>query len=312
MSRTDELPADQRAALSLLLRQRTSYAQLAGLLGISERAVHDRAQAALAVLAPREARGLPSQRREQIGDYLLGQQNTVPERLATRTYLNSSEPARAWAAAIVRELTPLASVPLPEIPAGADAGDLAERAASPLVGSASASASPRRTSPPSSRLGGALLLGVIVAAVVVAVVLLTGGGGSSSHTNTSATTTRANTTTGPAVDARLVLKPPDPRSRSIGGIDVLSEGSKRAFYIEAEHLPPSRGFFYALWLYNSPHSFRPLSKSPPVGSNGRLAGGALLPAEAADYHEIRLTRETSTHPTHPGPVVLRGPFSVGG
>lgn len=146
--------------------------------------------------------------------------------------------------------------------------------------------------------------------MVVAVVLLTGG---SSHTSTTAkTTTAAKTTTGPTVDARLALKPVDPKSRSIGGIDVLSEGSKRAFYIEVEHLPPSRGFFYALWLYNSPHSFLPLSKSPPVGSNKRLAGGALLTAAAANYREILLTRETSTHPTHPGHVVMRGPFSVGG
>ena len=53
MSRLDELPPDQRAALSLLLRQRKSYAEVATLLGISERAVHDRAHAALAVLAPR-------------------------------------------------------------------------------------------------------------------------------------------------------------------------------------------------------------------------------------------------------------------
>jgi len=317
MSRTDELPPDQRAALLLLLRQPTSYAELARLLGIPERAVHDRAHAALAVLAPREARGLPAERREQVGEYLLGQQSSVSERLATRTYLNASEPARAWARAIVAALTPLASVALPEIPTGASApagapetAGLAERAASPLV--PDGGAAPARTAPPSSRLGGALLLIVIAAAVIIAVVLLTGSGGKShAHTTTSAAATGAKTKGGPAVDARLALTSPDPKSRSIGGVDVLSEGEKRAFYVEAERLPPSKGFFYALWLYNSPHSFLPLSKAPPVGSNKRLAGGALLPAEAANYHEILLTRETSTHPTHPGHVVLRGRFTVG-
>jgi len=95
-------------------------------------------------------------------------------------------------------------------------------------------------------------------------------------------------------------------------VDVISEGSKRAFYIEAEHLSPSRGFFYAVWLYNSPSSFLPLSKSPPVGSSKRLAGGALLPTNAGSYREMLVTRETSTHPRRPGPVVLRGPFSLGG
>jgi hypothetical protein len=49
-----------------------------------------------------------------------------------------------------------------------------------------------------------------------------------------------------------------------------------------------------------------------VGSNGKLAGGALLPSNAAEYHEILITRETNPHPTTPGQVVLRGTFSLGG
>src|SRR5437867_1538873 len=62
MSRLDDLPPDQRAALSLLLLQGKNYAEVARLLHIGERAVHDRAHAALAVLAPREAAQLPSSR----------------------------------------------------------------------------------------------------------------------------------------------------------------------------------------------------------------------------------------------------------
>ena len=77
MSRLDELPHDQRAALSLLLRQRKSYSEVASLLGIPEHAVHDRAHAALAVLAPRQARELTPECRHEIGDYLLGQQAAV-------------------------------------------------------------------------------------------------------------------------------------------------------------------------------------------------------------------------------------------
>ncbi len=86
MSRLDELPPDQRAALSLLLRQRKSYAEVAELLGIAEQAVHDRAHAALAMLAPRRARELTPEHRREIGDYLLGQQPGVAERLRTRAY----------------------------------------------------------------------------------------------------------------------------------------------------------------------------------------------------------------------------------
>ncbi len=46
------------------------------MLGIAERAVHDRAHAALAVLAPARGAALEPGRREEIGEYLLGQQAT--------------------------------------------------------------------------------------------------------------------------------------------------------------------------------------------------------------------------------------------
>ena len=50
MADLDSLPADQRAALQLLLKQGQSYDQLAVLLGIGPDAVRDRAHAALAAL----------------------------------------------------------------------------------------------------------------------------------------------------------------------------------------------------------------------------------------------------------------------
>src|SRR5207245_182293 len=119
MSRLDDLPPDQRAALSLLLRQGKVYAEVATMLQIGERAVHDRAHAALAVLAPREARELTPERREEIGDYLLGQSGGVARRLRARRLLDDSPAAQAWARAVAGELAPLASGPLPEIPDGA-------------------------------------------------------------------------------------------------------------------------------------------------------------------------------------------------
>jgi hypothetical protein len=171
---------------------------------------------------------------------------------------------------------------------------------------------------PSSRLGGALLLAGIVAAVVVAVILLTSGG--SSHARSTASSGAAATSgakagatgSGPKVDQRLTLRSPNAGSSTIAAVEILSESGKRAFYIAAEHLPPSRGFSYVVWLYNSPTSVEPLSKAPAVGSNERLAGGALLPENAGNYHEMLITRETASHPTHPGPVALQGAFSLGG
>src|SRR5437763_5985855 len=94
MSRLDDLLPDQRAALSLLLRQHKRYAEVAALLQISERAVHDRAHAALAMLAPRQARELTAARREEIGDYLLRQRSGPAQQMHTRSLLDSSPPAR--------------------------------------------------------------------------------------------------------------------------------------------------------------------------------------------------------------------------
>jgi Sigma-70, region 4 len=332
MSRLDELPPDQRAALSLLLNQRKSYAAVAAMLDIPQRAVHDRAHAALAVLAPGQARAVPAERRMEIGDYMLGQQPGVAERLSTRAFLGDSEAGRAWARGLAAELAPLAGAALPDIPssqpgnqpaAPASAGKTAGAnggAQEPSSEAGHDTASARMAaSLPSSRLGGAVLLGAILAGVIVAVVLLAGGGGGShpkrtvaSSTATSANSKASTGASGPKIDNRLTLKSPSSSSAAIGAVEILSEGGKRAFYMAAEHLAPSKGFSYVIWLYNSPTSFEGLSKAPAVSSDGRLVGGALLPSNAGSYHEILITRETTSRPAKPGTIVLRGPFSLGG
>jgi hypothetical protein len=314
----DELPPDQRAALSLLLLQHKTYAEVAALLGIPERAVHDRAQAAIVVLAPGRARELTPASRQEIGDYLMGQQPGVAERLRTRALLNSSEPARAWAADVAAQLAPMAGSSMPDIPTGPvgpaapgpqRVGDLSS--SPPSSGGAGAPSASSASSQRSSRVGGAILLAVLVAAIVVAVVLLTGG---SSAKKTNATTPGQTastvTKTGPTIDDQIALKPAKPGVKSVGAAYVLSEGAKRAFFIDAQNLPLPRGFYYAIWLYNSPTSFVPVTKSSAVNSKHRLEGISPLPANAAEFHEVLLTRETSPRPTRPGRVVLRGPLSL--
>lgn len=322
MSRLDDLPPDQRATLSLLLRSRKSYADVAALLQIPERAVHDRAHAALTVLAPAHARALSAAQRAELADYLLGQRTGVAERLATRTYLDGSEPAREWANALADELRPLAGGSLPEIPAApaapATAGDTESPPQPPSP--------PGRALPPapSSRRAGALLLAalVVVVAVVVVVVVDGSGGGSSSGSSTSTSGTTSSTAGGtrsPATgasegrakeDRRISLSSPDPSSNAVAVAEVLSEGGQYAFYLAAEHLPPSKGFYYAVWLYNSPSSFEALSRVPTVGSSGNVQGGALLPKDAGKYHTMLVTRETESRPASPGSIVLRGAFGL--
>jgi hypothetical protein len=216
MSRLETLPPDLQAALSLLLRQRQGYAPLARMLGIEERAVHDRAHTALGLLAPRKARQLTAAQREQVGEYLLGQQSPV-QQADTRAFLESSPAGRAWAQALATELTPLAGAAgLPEIPsAELTPAPSARPAATPRPQPAAtprpqpaatprpqpaANPSPARpaapeteppasTAPPppaatqpqgtgSSRTGGAILLGALAVVVIVAVVLIVSGGGS--------------------------------------------------------------------------------------------------------------------------------------
>src|SRR5580692_8432303 len=107
MSRLDSIPPDLSAVLSLLLRRGKRYAEVAGMLGIEERAVHDRAHSALALLAPSQARGLSAAEREQLGEYLLGQQSALAAD-QTQDFLAGSPAGRAWAQALAGELAALA------------------------------------------------------------------------------------------------------------------------------------------------------------------------------------------------------------
>jgi len=173
--------------------------------------------------------------------------------------------------------------------------------------------------PPTSRRAGALLLGAILAVIVVVVTLVvSGGGGGGSHSATTAgagtTGSGSGTSTGAGeahVDKQLNLVSPDPASNAVGLVEVVSQGGKQAFLVTAEHLPPTGGgFFYAAWLYNSPSEARVLGRAPPVGSNGQLQAVGALPTDAGKYRQMLITRETSAKPSHPGPIVLNGPFSL--
>jgi Anti-sigma-K factor rskA, C-terminal/Sigma-70, region 4 len=171
-----------------------------------------------------------------------------------------------------------------------------------------------------SRRGGALLLAAIAVVIVVVVVLVSGGGGSSNtntgtHASTHTTTTSSKKTGSgktPAVTNQLTLTPTESGSKAVGLAEVLAEGSQHAIIVAAEHLPPSHGFYYLVWLYNSPTSATPIGRAPTVSSNGRLQGGALLPGNAGAYSQILITRETAKNPTKPGQTVLSGKFSLGG
>jgi hypothetical protein len=331
VSRLDDLPPDLRAVLSLLLRQHKGYTDVAGLLGIQEGAVHDRAHAALALLAPRQARALTAEEREEIGEYLLAHQ--APQRqLETRALLERSSSAQQWAHALAQELAPLAAEPLPEIPHARydPALESPQERSEPSSRMPGGRRSPASARPAISRTGGAIVLGALAAAVVVVVVLIVGVGGGGSGatsstgtstgaahtTSTTTTTSTSGTSTTPAkpkIGKPLQLTPPEPgTSKAVGVAYVLSQGSKRAFYLITQGLEPTTGgAFYAVWLEGTTAASVALGSLPPLSSSGHTEGGGALPANAASFDRIVVTRETNHHPVSPGTTALTGPFTLG-
>jgi hypothetical protein len=122
MTGLDALPADQKAVLQLLRRQGKAYDELSGLLGVEADAVRSRAYDALDALAG-GAGELNTERRQQVGDWLLGQQGP-DEAGATRSFVEGSVAGRAWARTVAAELAPIAGDRLPEIPADSAAPDV--------------------------------------------------------------------------------------------------------------------------------------------------------------------------------------------
>lgn len=360
MSRLESIPPDLSAVLSLLLRRGKRYGEVAGMLGIEERAVHDRAHAALALLAPAQARGLSAAERERLGEYLLGQQSAAAAS-QTRDFLASSAAGRAWAQALTGELAPLATArALPPIPAARETPSrtAADRAvasspptrepASPREPVSAPSAPEAKSQPSSSRVGGAVVLGALAAIAIVVVLLIVGigGGGGSAHTTSqpsaaattptgaggssnagkgtsstpstgaSGTSTSGGTSTGASSTSHgkaLTLSPPDPAtSKAIGVAYVLTQKAQHAFYVFAKGLPtlPS-GAFYAVWLEGATSAPPyPLGSLPAAGTSGLVEGGGPLPSSAGSYNRIIVTSETSHHPSHPGPTLLGGTFSL--
>jgi hypothetical protein len=287
MDPIDQLPPDQSAVLSLLLRQGRSYADIADLLGIPQSAVRDRAHAAL--------------------DAIAGGPTEVSRRPTAGNPVEVSPHATARGAA---EASRYATARGP-----AEASRQARQAPPRSAGGGSPS---QPSQSYGSRRAGALLLAAIVVVVVVAVVLIANSGGSShnkaaaSSTTTSTNTTSSTAAGGPHVDKQLDLTSPDPSSSAVGLVEIVSEGSKRAFLISAEHLAPTNGgFFYVAWLYNSPSDSITLGRAPSVGSSGKLQAVGALPPNASSFHTMLITRETSTHAKQPGPIVLSGAFSLG-
>ncbi len=305
MARLDQLPPDQRAVLQLLLKQGKSYGEIASVLKIERSAVKARAHDALAALGPEDT-DLNEDRRDEIGDYLLGQQDEG-QRAATRTFLEGSPDGRAWARIVASELRELSPDGLPDIPAeGAAELDEAHDA---LEARRAARSEQER----SSKLGGILLIaGLGIAIAVVLILLLTGGGDDKKNTgpvggttSTAATSTNASTT--PQVESQINLFPPGGGKKPLGVANVVTQQGQRGIALVGQDVPPTGSkFAYAMWLENSPTDAKRLGFFGAVKNNGRLQGFVLAPSDFSKFSKLVVTRETQRNPKVPGPVVLQG------
>ena len=287
MSRLDALPADQRSVLALLLRQGKGYDDLAGPLRMETVEVRARAHDALDALGP-GANGLPSERREAIADWLLGQQ-APDDATATRAFLSDSPASRTWAEAVADELRPLAGDRLPALPTG-------EAASAPRV----------------SRRGGAVLIGLVLAVVVGVVLFLVLSGGSDDKGQKTASTA-STTQTQPQVKAQVNLTPPQgaPAAKALAIVQIVDVGGQQAINAVAQGLPSTDKAAYGIWAYTSPSVSRLIGGFDKKDDQGHLVYQGALPQDVTDitrYKEILVTRETSGSPKHPGQIYLRGPM----
>lgn len=340
MSALSDLSPDQRAVLQLLLKQGKSYGELAALLRIDPAAVRERAAMALDALAGPAGDGLSDAEVDRLTDFLLGQSETPPPRDAqarawSETVVDAlrkgglepkaelgDEPVAEPEAAPGQELPPVpAEAPASLAPASAPAPapapqpDPAEKATVPGFGYGP------DDEERSSRLGGILLLlGLVAVIAVVLVVVLTRGNGSDSansptvaaqttSADTTTTTPTATSTTPLSVEAQVNMTPPTKGSKALGVATIITDGKTQAAQIQTQGLPANgKSDLYALWLTGGPGGKASLLgfQKTPVGRTGRFQGTASLPADAASYKYIQLSRETQNNPTKPSNVILRG------
>jgi hypothetical protein len=330
MSRIDALPADQRSVLQLLLKQGKGYDDLSGLLNLHAGEVRSRAYDALDAIGPGSA-GLPSDRRQAIADWLLGQQG--PDKASeTRAFVAGSPSGRAWAEAVAKELEPLGGDRLPELPLDGATAKQADAAPSPPDGPAadapSANAAPpaaeRPGAPPFapapsaaprvSRRGGAILIAAVLAAIVAAVLVIVLTGNDDNKPKRAASTT--TTSTQPTVKAQVNLTPPKdaPAQKALAIVQIVSSNGQNVVNAVAQGLPTTSKAAYGIWAYTSPSETRLIGGFNKTDNKGHLVYQGALPQDVTDvtrYKEILVTRETSGNPTKPGTIYLRGPMQVG-
>jgi hypothetical protein len=268
MSALAHLPADQQAVLNLVLRRGRSYAGIAGALNLDVDAVRARAREAVGGLGP-AGRLVPSRRRAQITDWLLGQADGH-EAADVHAYLASSRIGRAFARSAAQQLGPIAGDRLPDIP-------VTDRMALPPAAGLAAVAAPA--------------VAILAAAIAVG-----------SHDAPRAATPTA------AAEPSGWLEPTRPGSQADGATEILDRGGTKAIVVTAGGLPRSTDHAaYTVWLTTGGRDEATYVGTLRTDDQGRIDGLTPLQVDPSRYSAVLVTRQrVARDPERPGMVVLRG------
>ena len=297
MATFDQLSAEQRAIVELVLQQGKTYAELSELLGVPEPRVRELARDALVELAPVSVRAVEEDWRGQLADYVLGQQ-AGPEASATKGHLRRSEAARSWTRSLLDSLEGLyPNGSMPSVPEG-ERGRRASAAAKAPAGSGLAAA----TDPAVRRrrllaAGGALAALALVAVLLWPIGVLTGD---DDEPEPAAEQAAAGAGDGQNTPAQTTGAP-------AGIAIVVEQNGRRQLLVQAARLEPSgQREAYEVWLYNDQGDARTLG-GQVTDQQGNYQAIGTLPADFEQYRFIDISREPlDKQRTHSGDSVLRG------
>jgi hypothetical protein len=297
MATFDQLSAEQRAIVELVLQQGKTYEELSGMLGMPEARVRELARGALVELAPVSVRAVEEDWRGQLADYVLGQQ-AGPEAAATKGHLRRSEAARSWTRSLLDSLDQLyRNGSMPVVPEG----ERGRRAVSAKRPAATGLATPADPAVKRRRLlaaAGALAALVLVAVLVWPVGVLMGdedepepvadraaGGSAGSGQNTSEQ--------GSGAPAGIAI--------------VVEQNGRRQLLVQAARLEPSgQREAYEVWLYNNRGDAKTLG-GQVTDQQGNYQAIGNLPTDFKDYRFIDVSLEPLDQQRgHSGESVLRG------
>ena len=292
MATLDQLPAEQRAIVELVLQQGKTYDELAEMLGMPVARVRELARGSLIELAPVSVRAVEDDWRGQLADYVLGQQSG-PEAAATKGHLRRSEAARSWARSLLDSLEGLyPNGSMPAIPEGERGRRAAAAKPAGLAAPADADVKRRRLLAAAGALGALILLAVLVWPVGV----LTGG----------------DEDPEPAADQAAAGNESQNSSQTATGAAagiaiVVEENAKKQLLVQAARLDPSKEReAYEVWLYNSRGDAKTLG-GQVTDQQGNYQAVGPLPANFENYRFIDISREPLDQQRgHSGASVLRG------